>query len=254
VIETTIVVIILASGAGLAELLNDYIDRHSDLYQQVKKLGPVPISGGSGVAYLGGLKKKEVMISAAALICVTLGAAVLLNRYVIGLVVLGLILALGYSLEPLKLKSRGVWGLLALALGRGFVSFHIGWAAISVPNIKSAVAAIFLSLLCFGTATCSYLADFPEDKKLGIRTFPVQVGFRNARLIAAGSMIGSLVVVTCAQLRLPIKVNLLFLPLAVIVISLALLVARTGVDDIGTVSKLHVLGMLAFALAPLVLL
>jgi 4-hydroxybenzoate polyprenyltransferase len=250
--QTVLVVVLLASGAALAEVVNDHVDRHSDLAQRVKKLGPVAISGGSGVAHTGGVTTSAVVVCGCVLACIVVVLSVVLGRRVTGLSMIGLVLALGYSLRPLRLKFRGVWGLSAMAVGRGLVSFHIGWTAFSAVTATSLAVGMFLSLLCFGTALVSYLADFPEDNQLGILTFPVQVGFQRAAQIGAGAALASLLVLTSARISLGLPMNFLTLPFALMVLALAWLTARAHASDIRSVSRLQVFGMLTFLMGALV--
>ena len=250
--EVLLIIVILGPGiSATAELVNDYADQEYDAHQVVKKLGGVPLSGGSGVVFQGGLKKREVLPFIILFSLLSILCAVLLNNYVLILVLVGLFMAIGYSLQPVRLKSKGILGVLAMAIGRGVLSFHIGWLSFSLPNATSIVIGTFLSLLFFGSATLPYLADYREDKKSNIYTFPVQVGFEYASRIAAYSIILAFIFLLVAKTYFPITLNFFILPLVVISFALYWLMMNLKHDNTN-ISKLQVLGMIIVCLSPFI--
>jgi 4-hydroxybenzoate polyprenyltransferase len=250
--EVLLIIIILGPGiSATAELVNDYVDQKYDASQVVKKLGGVPFSGGSGVVFQGGLKKKEVLPLTILFSSLSILCASLLNNYVLILVLVGLFIAIGYSLQPVRLKSRGIFGVLAMAIGRGILSFHIGWLSFSLPNVTSIVIGVFLSLLFFGSATLPYLADYKEDKKSKIYTFPVQVGFENASRIAAYSIILAFIFLLTAKTYFPITLNFFILPLIVISFVFLREIMKLKYDN-SNITKLQIIGMIIVCLSPFI--
>jgi 4-hydroxybenzoate polyprenyltransferase len=256
--EFLLVSLALGSISGIAELVNNYVDQELDVFQKVKKLGRIPISGGSGVSSYGWLKKREVIYYSVALALISIVSAILVNKYVLSLVLIGLFMAFGYSVKPLRFKTRGVLGILAMAIGRGFISFHIGWIAIALPNLISMTIGVFLSLVFFGTAYVGQLSDYAEDKEWSIYTFPVQVGVERANKIAVCFILSSLVFLPSSYLLLnrfvPVSFTINPLLFAFVALSLTLcwLIVRFKVNDFASLSRLQVLALVIFFVAPFI--
>ncbi len=249
--ESILVSIILIAGSGLAEVTNEYIDRDLKKCQTVKKFWIIPLSGGSGVVISTGLTKRETLCTSGVLVTLSLVGASLINVYVLSLTLIGLVMAIGYSLKPLRLKSRGGLGLLDMALGRGFVSFHIGWLAFSFPTMTSIAISVFLSLLMFGTVCLAQLADYIEDKELDINTFPVQVGFEKAVWITVSAIIMPFLLITISNVTSLVSVNILMIVLALTAMILVYLIATVKTRR-RNISRLQMIGIILFCLAPFV--
>ncbi|MFA6376309.1 MAG: UbiA family prenyltransferase [Candidatus Paceibacterota bacterium] len=206
--------------SGIAEIVNDYADRETDELQKVKKIWKLPFSGGSGVVRVGGITKNETIVTTTLFAIVAFAIAFSINQYVVALTAIGLIIALQYSLEPIHAKIRGIFGPLFFASGfRGLVSFNIGWLTFAPFNATPLIISSAISFLFFPGFVISHLSDIEEDKKLNINTFPVQVGFENAKKISAGFFAAGLILLLTARQMGLINLNyltLLWLPASIL--------------------------------------
>lgn len=177
-----LVVLLLAIVSAVAEVANHFADYPQDQAQKEKRLGPILLAGGSasGGEMFTSKKSMTIFLIVAGVIYLTVAVALSHSPWYLTIAILGFLMAIFYSLKPIRLKERGFWGLLSIALGRGLISFHLGWLAVASATGYSIWAGITLSILVFGTAMIAHLQDYDEDKKAGIMTFPVQVGFSRA--------------------------------------------------------------------------
>jgi 1,4-dihydroxy-2-naphthoate polyprenyltransferase len=120
-----------------------------------------------------------------------------------GLVVLafgiaGIVLNVAYTAPPLRLKQRGlgeldvalVWGPLMIAGTYYAAVGHLPWQVWP--------ASIPYGLLCTAVLMGKHIDKLPWDQAAGVRTLPVIIGERRARVLTARLMIGFyLAVVVC---------------------------------------------------------
>jgi 4-hydroxybenzoate polyprenyltransferase len=104
----------------------------------------------------------------------------------LGLVVIGMFLGIGYSIPPLHFKSRGLWHLACLWLLLFFVpmlyaglvvSNGLGWEVLA---LATSYATAEMGVILINTAE-----DFPEDQEAGIRTTVVALGLPGGIGLAA---------------------------------------------------------------------
>jgi 1,4-dihydroxy-2-naphthoate octaprenyltransferase len=112
----------------------------------------------------------------------------------------GAALNIAYTAPPLRLKKRGlgeldvlvVWGPLMIAgtyyIAVGSVAWQV-WAA-SVPY----------GLLCTAVLMAKHIDKLPWDQKAGVRTLPVMLGERRARVLTEALMAGFYVAVIACVL------------------------------------------------------
>jgi len=117
-------------------------------------------------------------------------AAFVMPRAFLLIVVLGLLLGLGYSLEPLRLKRRPVLDVLANAAGNGLLNTLAGWAATGAPFAGLAVLAPYPPAVA-AVHLATTLADARGDAACGLRTSGVALGRRRGAIAAAFLMAGS---------------------------------------------------------------
>ena len=239
--------------SGIAEIVNDYSDRELDKLQKVKRIFGLPLAGGSGVLGLGGITLEETLAASIILVIVSLAIALSINQSVVILWFIGLAIALGYSLEPIRLKTKGFWGVIAVAGFRGLLSFHIGWLAFASINPASLIIGTFLTFLYFTGFTTSHISDYHEDKKLGINTFPVQAGFRNACLASAGSIVGAFILLSAANRANLVQVNAI--SVLVLILSGLLFAKLLTLDENGSnLPRLEIQAIILLCVAPLIFL
>lgn len=144
---------------------------------------------GEATNYLGPAKVKALLIAhivAAGLLALhlslTLGAP-----WLFGLVMLGVFLALAYSLPPLHLKVRGVAAhAVALALSAFAIPFLFLYyvAAGTLDAHAWAICGAF-TLTHYGLTYTNQAYDYDEDLKEGVLTPPVRLGLRRSLRISA---------------------------------------------------------------------
>jgi 1,4-dihydroxy-2-naphthoate polyprenyltransferase len=179
-------------------LLNDLLDTETglDTDQYPRALyAPHPIL--SGMISRRGLVKASLAVNLADVaILVALVAA--RGWVVLALGLAGVALNVAYTAPPLRLKKRGlgeldvllVWGPLMIAGTYYAAVGHIPWQvwAASVPY----------GLLCTAVLMGKHIDKLPWDEAAGVRTLPVVLGERWARVVTVGLMVAFyLAVVAC---------------------------------------------------------
>jgi 1,4-dihydroxy-2-naphthoate octaprenyltransferase len=134
--------------------------------------------------------------SAVAALALTLHLAWLLDRWVlVPMVVVGLLLGVAYSVEPVRLKGRGVWqpAFFWLGLFAGPMLFAALLVSPAPPWSVWAVAS-FYGLLQTAVVLVNTAEDYPEDRAMGVRTVIVTLGLvpgiRLAGLLAVVGGVG----------------------------------------------------------------
>ncbi len=151
----------------------------------------------SGMIDRDGLIRAAVAVSVADLVilAVLVGARGLV---VLAFGVAGVVLNLAYTAPPLRLKQRGlgeldvllVWGPLMIAGTYYAAVGHLPWQVWP--------ASIPYGLLCTAVLMGKHIDKLPWDQAAGVRTLPVMVGERRARVLTEALMIGFYVaVVVC---------------------------------------------------------
>ncbi|WP_028932874.1 prenyltransferase [Pseudonocardia spinosispora] len=169
-------------------LMNDLYDTRagSDTAEYPRALyAPHPI--------LSGLVSKRALLRAA--IVVNLADLVILvvltqarGWPMVAFALAGFLLSVAYTAPPLRLKKRGlgepdvliVWGPL-MVCGTYYAAVgHVGWHVL--------LASLPYGLLCVAVLMGKHTDKIPFDAPLGIRTLPVVLGDRSARLATLGLM------------------------------------------------------------------
>jgi chlorophyll synthase len=162
---------------GTSQVVNDWYDRHVDAINEPNR--PIPsgrIPGRWGL-YL-------------ALIWTTLSLllAWVLGPWVFGASLIGMALAWAYSAPPLRLKSNGWWGNLAV----GFTYEGLAWvtgAAVmlggTMPDWRILALAVLYSIGAHGIMTLNDFKAIEGDKQMNVRSLPVQLGVDGAARLAS---------------------------------------------------------------------
>jgi 1,4-dihydroxy-2-naphthoate polyprenyltransferase len=121
---------------------------------------------------------------------------------VVGFALGGFLLSVAYTAPPLRLKKRGlgepdvflVWGPL-MVCGTYYAAVgHLPWEIVA--------ASVPYGLLCTAVLMGKHIDKAPFDAPLGIRTLPVVLGERRARVATMGLMVAFYVtVVVCVVVR-----------------------------------------------------
>jgi 1,4-dihydroxy-2-naphthoate octaprenyltransferase len=185
--------IVLAHAAN--NLMNDLFDLDVGLDTKDYPRGlyaPHPVL--SGMITRKGLASAALAVNALDLaILVVLTAA--RGWPVVAFALGGFFLSAAYTAPPLRLKKRGlgepdvlvVWG--PLMVGGTYYSAvgHLPWQVIA--------ASIPYGLLCTAVLMGKHIDKIPWDSREGIKTLPVLLGERRARLVTKGLMVGFYVAV-----------------------------------------------------------
>jgi len=177
----------MATVSAVAEVVNHFADYEQDKAQKEKRLGPILLAGGSsagGRLFTGVRAISVFLIIAGVIYFATAIALARWNFLYLGVATLAFLMAVFYSLKPIRLKERGFWGILDIAVGRGLVSFHLGWLVVNTVTADSLLVGLIISLVVFGSAITAHLCDYEEDKAAGIMTFPVRVGLLTAHTVS----------------------------------------------------------------------
>jgi len=148
-----------------------------------------PYTGGSrfiqnGVMSLSQMQRYGVGLVAAAML---LGAVLawLKGPTVVGLGLAGIVLAVAYSLPPLKLASRGV-GELTIAAGFGVLPvMGAAWLQTGRFDLDALLVALPTGMWVTAILLINEVPDMRADALAGKRTWPVRFGVAGTRVIYA---------------------------------------------------------------------
>ncbi len=172
---------------GFSQVWNDWCDREVDAINQPERLIP------SGKA-----TREQVFAIMVLLAMAAMGVAFFLGVPVAVVAFVGILIALAYSAEPIRLKKNGWLGNLAIGLTYETAAWIAGHLTFD-PNLASPSAAQSLALALIyglGVVGTMIINDFKSvagDRKMNIRSIPVMFGESNAARIAV-------VIINLAQL------------------------------------------------------
>lgn len=160
---------------GMSQAINDWYDRHVDAINEPDRpipSGRIPGRWGLWIAILWAV--------------LSLGVASSLGIWVLGATVVGIFLAWAYSAPPLRLKENGWWGNAACGLCYEGLAWFTGAAALlgTLPDGKIIVLALLYSLGAHGIMTLNDFKAMRGDKRMGVRSLPVQLGAHTAARLA----------------------------------------------------------------------
>jgi 4-hydroxybenzoate polyprenyltransferase len=146
----------------------------------------------------------QVVASAVVAIAIAAHLSWMLDRWLLLLFVVGgLALGAAYSVEPVRLKGRGVAQLVCLLLVI-FVGPMLFAELLVGPRLSASVVSLAFSfgVLQMGIILVNTAEDYPEDLEAGIQTTIVSLGLRRGialgfwmALVGAGALIATLVAI-----------------------------------------------------------
>ena len=249
---------VVAAGVLLAgplvcatsQAANDWFDRHVDAINEPDR--PIPS---------GRIPGRWGLYLAAGWTVLSLAVASVLGPWVLGAAVFGLVLAWIYSAPPIRLKKNGWWGNAACGLCYEGLPWFTGAAvmAAAMPDSRVVTVALLYAIGAHGIMTLNDFKSIEGDRKLGLRSIPVQMGSRYAAIFAClvmalpQTLVVSLLVNWERPWHAGVVAMLLAGQLALMARFLQSPRERAAWYN-GTGTTLYVLGMLvaAFALRPLV--
>ena len=163
-----------------SQAVNDWFDRHVDAINEPQR--PIPS---------GRMPGQWGLYIAISWTVVSLGVAMLLGPWGFGAAALGLALAWAYSAPPLRLKQNGWWGNAACGFSYEGIAWATGAAVMaggSLPEARSLALAALYSLGTHGIMTLNDFKSVEGDRRMGIRSLPVQLGEQRAARVACWTM------------------------------------------------------------------
>jgi chlorophyll synthase len=170
-----------------SQAVNDWFDRHVDALNEPNR--PIPsgrIPGRWGL-YLG------IIWS-----LLSLAVSSFLGSWGFYVTLIALAFSWAYSMPPIRLKQNGWYGNLACSISYEGLAWITGAALLSTSLRPSNPSLLFAGLYSIGAHGIMTLNDFKAiegDKKMGIRSLPVQLGPDLAAKIACLIMLAPQVIV-----------------------------------------------------------
>lgn len=165
---------------GTSQVVNDWFDRHVDAINEPER--PIPsgrIPGRWGL-YM------SIIWSVLSLVL-----AYALGPWVLGMAILGMAIAWGYSMPPMRFKNNGWWGNLAAGISYEGLAWITGAAVMiggAMPGWEILALAILYSLGAHGIMTLNDFKAIEGDIEMGVRSLPVQLGAERAAQLACAVM------------------------------------------------------------------
>jgi chlorophyll synthase len=163
-----------------SQAVNDWFDRHVDAINEPDRPIPSGRIPGTWGFWIG------VMWSA-----LSLAVAWAIGIEVFYAACLGLVFAWAYSAPPLRLKQNGWWGNTAVAIcyeGLPWLTGAMVMAA-AFPDMRIVALALLYSAGAHGIMTLNDFKAIEGDRKLGVRSLPVQLGPERAAKLACVVMV-----------------------------------------------------------------
>ncbi len=163
-----------------SQAVNDWFDREVDAINEPQR--PIPS---------GRMPGRWGLAVAIGWTVLSLAVAVTLGTWGFLAAALGLALAWAYSAPPIRLKQNGWWGNAACGLcyeGLAWITGAAVMAGGAMPDERSIVLALLYSLGAHGIMTLNDFKSIAGDQQMNVRSLPVQLGPRNAALVACWVM------------------------------------------------------------------
>ena len=158
-----------------SQAVNDWFDRHVDAINEPNR--PIPS---------GRVPGRWGLYTAIVWSILSLAVAWVLGVWVFYAAVLGLVLAWTYSMPPARLKLNGWWGNSAVAISYEGIPWFTGAALMmaAAPDWKIVALAGLYSLGAHGIMTLNDFKAIEGDRRMGVRSLPVQLGVAGAARLA----------------------------------------------------------------------
>jgi chlorophyll synthase len=171
---------------GTSQAVNDWFDRDVDAINEPGR----PIPSGRVPGQWG-------LVLAIAWTIVSAAVAAALGPWVFAAATLGLVLAWLYSAPPVRLKQNGWWGNSAVALSYEGLPWLTAAVVMldALPKGPILWLALVYSIGAHGIMTLNDFKSVTGDRRMGIRSLPVQLGVRQAAWVACIIMVAAQIVV-----------------------------------------------------------
>ena len=158
---------------AFGDLLNCFADCELDRKHKPHLSESVDYLGKRGVLL-------QAVLSAVGALAFTLHVAWMTSRWLLPpMMAVGLLLAAAYSVEPLRLKKRGLWQLAFYWLGL-FVAPMVFAACLftQIPSLDVILVAVAFGCVQTGVLLVNTAEDYPEDLEMNVSTVIVHLGLR----------------------------------------------------------------------------
>jgi 4-hydroxybenzoate polyprenyltransferase len=178
--EFLLLCITMISATFSANLVNAATDVEVDKINKPNR--PIPE---------GRVTVREALVIGMLCLILTLSLSFLLGIVPFLIAIVGLTLAVIYSLPPVALKERGLLANIALAFSYSTLIFLWGWAIVA-PLVLDLTVILILIILFIQISAANVVKDLVdyEGDLLTRRTVPGQLGLRKTILFIAPFMIG----------------------------------------------------------------
>jgi chlorophyll synthase len=162
-----------------SQAVNDWYDRHVDAINEPHR--PIPS---------GRIPGRWGLYLAIAWTAASAAWATALGPWILASALLGLALAWAYSAPPLRLKRNGWWGNAAVALSYEGLAWLTGAALLAgtLADPRIVTIAVLYSAGAHGIMTLNDFKSIDGDRRMGIRSLPVQLGVSGAARVACVAM------------------------------------------------------------------
>ncbi len=163
-----------------SQAVNDWFDRHVDAINEPQR--PIPS---------GRMPGRWGLYLAVAWTALSLLVATALGPWGFGAAAIGLLLAWAYSAPPLRLKENGWWGNAACGISYEGIAWITGAAVMAGGAMPGGESLVLAALYSAGTHGIMTLNDFKAvagDRRMGVRSLPVQLGVDRAARVACWFM------------------------------------------------------------------
>jgi chlorophyll synthase len=163
-----------------SQAVNDWFDREVDAINEPQR--PIPS---------GRMPGRWGLAIAVLWTGLSLAVALLLGPWGFGAAVVGLVLAWAYSAPPVRLKLDGWWGNAACGLCYEGLAWTTGAAVMAggaMPAPRSLALAALYSVGAHGIMTLNDFKSIDGDRRMGVRSLPVQLGVQGAARAACWIM------------------------------------------------------------------
>lgn len=163
-----------------SQAVNDWFDRHVDAINEPHR--PIPS---------GRMPGRWGLYLAVLWTLISLAVAVALGPWGFAAAAVGLLLAWAYSAPPIRLKSNGWWGNAACGISYEGIAWVTGAAVMAggtLPDVRSIALAALYSLATHGIMTLNDFKAVEGDRRMGVRSLPVQLGEQGAARVACWTM------------------------------------------------------------------
>jgi chlorophyll/bacteriochlorophyll a synthase len=174
--------VLLAGPAVCAtsQAVNDWFDRHVDAINEPQR--PIPS---------GRMPGRSGLYVAVIWTLLSLLLSLALGPWGFGAAVVGLLLAWAYSAPPLRLKQNGWWGNAACAVSYEGLAWVTGASVMlggGLPDWRIVALAALYSAGAHGIMTLNDFKAIEGDRRMGVRSLPVQLGVDNAARVLCAVM------------------------------------------------------------------